>query len=98
VVTVGGMSDPPRSLVKLYYMAFLVGFFVSGTVFYLLNLVFPYPGLSEYEKVDVYETFTPREAASLGVVPVGESEVLDGVKFGPGGDMVKDGTIVEKVA
>jgi cytosine/uracil/thiamine/allantoin permease len=96
LVTVGGMSDPLRSLVKLYYMAFLVGFFVSGTVFYLLNLVFPYPGLGEYEKVDVYETFTPCEAASLGVVPVGEPEVLDGVEFGPGDDKTEHGSIVEK--
>ncbi|TIA75011.1 NCS1 nucleoside transporter family protein-like protein [Aureobasidium pullulans] len=66
VVTVGGSSSPPRGLVKLYYMAFLVGFFVSGTVFYLLNWIFPYPGMGEYDEVDVYETFTPREAASLG--------------------------------
>jgi NCS1 family nucleobase:cation symporter-1 len=83
-------------LVKLYYMAFLVGFFVSGTVFYLLNLVFPYPGMAEYEKVDVYETFTPRKAASLGVVPVDEPQVLDGVEIGPGDQKVEPGTITEK--
>jgi NCS1 family nucleobase:cation symporter-1 len=84
VAAVGGMSDLPRSLVELYYMAFLVGFFVGGTVFYLLHLLFPYPGLGKYEKVDVFEAFTSREAASLEVVPVGEPRVLDGVGFGPG--------------
>jgi NCS1 family nucleobase:cation symporter-1 len=65
-------------------MTFLVGLFVSGTVFYLLSLLFPYPGLGEYEKVDVFETFTSREAASLGVVPVGDTQMLDGAEFGPG--------------
>jgi hypothetical protein len=44
----------------------------------------------------VYGTFTPREATSLGVVPVGEPEVLDGVEFGPGDDKMEHGTIVEK--
>lgn len=96
VVTVGGMSDPPRSLVKLYYMAFLVGFFVSGTVFYLLNLVLPPSGLGEYENVDVYETFTPREAASLGVVSVGEPQVLDGVESDPVDKKMESDNIVEK--
>jgi len=52
--------------------------------------------MGDYEKVDVYETFTPREAASLGVVPVGEPEVLDGIDFGPGDDKAEHGTIVEK--
>jgi NCS1 family nucleobase:cation symporter-1 len=84
VATVGGISDRPRSLVRLYCIAFLVGFFVSGIVFYLPNHLFPYPGLGEYEQVDVSETFTSREAASLGVVPVGEPQMLDGVGFGPG--------------
>ncbi|KAI4799176.1 hypothetical protein E4T44_11646 [Aureobasidium sp. EXF-8845] len=96
VVTVGGMSNPPRSLIKLYYMAFLIGFFVGGAVFYLLRLVFSYPRLGEYEKVGVYETFTPREAASLGVMPVGEPEVLDGVELRPGDDKMEHDTIVEK--
>jgi len=96
VVTVGGISNPPRSLVKLYYMAFLVGFFVSGTVFYLLNLVFPCLGLGEHEKVDVYETFTPREAASLGVVTASEPQVLNGVESDPVDKKMESGRVVEK--
>lgn len=83
-------------MVKLYYMAFLVGFFVSGTVFYLLNLVFPCSGLGDYDQVDVYETFTPREAAALGVVPVAEPQVLDGVELGPDDKKMEPGSIVEK--
>jgi NCS1 family nucleobase:cation symporter-1 len=50
VATVEGISDLPRSLGRLYYMAFLVGSFVSRTVFYLLNLIFPYPGLESTKR------------------------------------------------
>ncbi|THW05324.1 NCS1 nucleoside transporter family protein-like protein [Aureobasidium pullulans] len=96
VVTVGGSSSPPRGLVKLYYMAFLVGFFVSGTVFYLLNWIFPYPGMGEYDEVDVYETFTPREAASLGVVQGNEPRVLNGIDTESEHGKLQHETIVEK--
>ncbi|KAL2032241.1 hypothetical protein VTO58DRAFT_105413 [Aureobasidium pullulans] len=96
VVTVGGSSSPPRGLVKLYYMAFLVGFFVSGTVFYLLNWIFPYPGMGEYDEVDVYETFTPREAASLGVVQGNEPRVLNGIDTESEHGKLQHESIVEK--
>lgn len=96
VVTVGGSSSPPRGLVKLYYMAFLVGFSVSGTVFYLLNWIFPYPGMGEYDEVDVYETFTPREAASLGVVQGNEPRVLNGIDTESEHGKLQHETIIEK--
>ncbi|KAI4747151.1 hypothetical protein E4T50_02492 [Aureobasidium sp. EXF-12298] len=65
-------------------------------LFYLLNLVFPCSGLGDYDQVDVYETFTPREAAALGVVPVAEPQVLDGVELGPDDKKMEPGSIVEK--
>lgn len=97
VVTVRSTPNPPRSLIELYYMAFLVGFFVSGAVFYLLNLIFPYPGQGEYDEVDIYETFTPQEAARLEVVQVtGRPEVLDGIDFEPECRKTEAETVVEK--
>ncbi|KAI4782795.1 NCS1 nucleoside transporter family protein-like protein [Aureobasidium sp. EXF-3400] len=50
----------------------------------------------DYDQVDVYETFTPREAAALGVVPVAEPQVLDGVELGPDDKKMEPGSIVEK--
>ncbi|KAF1975115.1 hypothetical protein BU23DRAFT_634109 [Bimuria novae-zelandiae CBS 107.79] len=41
IVTVRMDPSPPRSLVQLYNMAFLIGFYISATVSYLLNLAFP---------------------------------------------------------
>ncbi|KAK7523438.1 uracil permease [Phyllosticta citriasiana] len=89
--TVGGLcytvqerTDAPRPLYKLYYMAFLVGFFVSLTLFYLLNKLFPYHGYGDYDETDVYATFTPKEAALMGVIPnEGHAEVIDGIEESP---------------
>jgi hypothetical protein len=66
------------------------------TVFYFPNLLFQYPELGEYGKMDVFETFTSREAASLGVVPVGTPRVLYGVEFRPGDKKMEPGTIIEE--
>ncbi|KAK6062580.1 ncs1 nucleoside transporter family protein [Seiridium cupressi] len=75
VVSVRGDVEPPRALQELYYMAFFLGFFISATVFYVLNFLFPPIALGDYEEMDLYGTFSAREAAKLGVVP---SEVITG--------------------
>lgn len=78
-MTVRGDSDPSRGLVELYYMAFLIGFFVSGGLFYALNKLFPYHGYGGFDDVDVYGTFTAAEAAKQGVVRIETPEVLQGL-------------------
>ncbi|KAI0125872.1 uracil permease [Xylariales sp. AK1849] len=76
VVSVRGDMDAPRALPELYYMAFFIGFFISATIFYVLNLLFPPDGLGDFDETDLYGTFTHREAEKVGVVPV-EEEVGD---------------------
>ncbi|KAL1894044.1 hypothetical protein Sste5346_006186 [Sporothrix stenoceras] len=73
--TVGGLAyaatgeiDGPKILYEMFYMAFLLGFFISCILFYILNTVFPPDGLGEQDDVDVYGTFTPEEAAKLGIL------------------------------
>ncbi|KAI0841945.1 NCS1 nucleoside transporter family protein-like protein [Hypoxylon sp. FL0890] len=70
VATVNQDANAPRALFKLYFMAFFVGFFTSATIFFLLNKLFPIKGMGEYDEVDFYGTFTTKEAAKLGVIPV----------------------------
>lgn len=69
-------------------MAFLIGFFVSGTIFYILNKIFPYHGMGEYDEVDVYGTLTTKEAVARGVVPSSSVEILEGLEAvsGDGGE------------
>jgi NCS1 family nucleobase:cation symporter-1 len=55
---------------------FITGFFVSSIIFYTLNRLFPAAGMGDYDEVDVYGTFSPKEAAKMGVVPV--AQVIDG--------------------
>ncbi|OWY50105.1 NCS1 nucleoside transporter family protein-like protein [Alternaria alternata] len=73
VVTVRGDVDPPRSLVQLYNMAFLIGFFISAVVFYILNLIFPVPDMDQIDPTDLYGTFTEREARRAGVSPLDDA-------------------------
>lgn len=73
VVTVRGDVSPPRALVQLYYMAFLVGFFISAAVFYGLNVIFPIANMDQMDAVDVYGTFTLNEARRIGVAPLEEN-------------------------
>ncbi|KAI2613720.1 NCS1 nucleoside transporter family protein-like protein [Hypoxylon fragiforme] len=68
VATVNSDTNASRAWFELYYMAFFIGFFTSGVLFYILNKLFPVAGLGEYDEADVYGTFTAREAAKLGVV------------------------------
>ncbi|KAI0155974.1 permease for cytosine/purines, uracil, thiamine, allantoin-domain-containing protein [Pestalotiopsis sp. NC0098] len=71
VATAGGVSSP-RGVYELYYMAFFIGFFISFTSFYLVNLAFPPQHLGEFDEVDHWGTFTVREAEKLGIVPEGQ--------------------------
>jgi len=74
--TVGGLilaTNPtkkgPKVLYEFYYVAFFYGFFSSFVIFYALNVLFPVPGCGDTDEFDVYGTFTPAEAAKLGIVP-----------------------------
>ncbi|ERT01310.1 hypothetical protein HMPREF1624_02553 [Sporothrix schenckii ATCC 58251] len=77
-----GATAGPKALYELYYMAFLLGFAISAVIFFTLNAIFPPEGLGEFDDVDVYGTFTEKEAAKLGVVTNASivEAVLDGDK------------------
>ncbi|KAF2728930.1 NCS1 nucleoside transporter family protein-like protein [Polyplosphaeria fusca] len=81
VVTVRMDPNPPRALIQLYFMAFLIGFFISATIFYALNVIFPIFEMDVFDETDIFGTFTPTEAAKIGIVPL---ESTDG--FGMGVD------------
>ncbi|KAK4076772.1 uncharacterized protein Triagg1_4375 [Trichoderma aggressivum f. europaeum] len=70
VVTSNGTKNAPRALYQLFYMAFLIGFFISSTIFYILNKLFPVEGYGKQDEVDVYGAFTASEAAKLGIVSI----------------------------
>ncbi|KAH7379348.1 NCS1 nucleoside transporter family protein-like protein [Phaeosphaeria sp. MPI-PUGE-AT-0046c] len=76
VVSVRGDLSPPRALLQLYYMAFLIGFFISALVFYVLNWVFPVGTMDEIDPVDIYGTFTEAEARRAGVAPLEQPSYL----------------------
>ncbi|KAI8940171.1 hypothetical protein NX059_003878 [Plenodomus lindquistii] len=76
VVTVRGDPEPPRALVQLYYMAFLIGFAISATVFYILNAIAPVPDMGQLDPVDLYGTFSESEARRIGVVPLEQIELF----------------------
>ncbi|KAI9728802.1 MAG: hypothetical protein M1834_007188 [Cirrosporium novae-zelandiae] len=84
IMTVRGDTNGPRGLYQLYYMAFLIGFFTSSTIFFVLNKLFPCSVYVAYDEVDVYGTFTAKEAAKLGVAKLDTPEmVLEGVDNAP---------------
>ena len=68
IATVGGYQDAPEALLQLYYTAFFVGLSISFTLFLVVNKLFPPPGPGEFDPYDDWATFTPKEAARLGVV------------------------------
>jgi NCS1 family nucleobase:cation symporter-1 len=51
----------------------MTGFFISGLVFYLLNLAFPIDNMDQVDAVDLYGTFTQAEARRIGVVQLDEA-------------------------
>ncbi|KAI5866567.1 NCS1 nucleoside transporter family protein-like protein [Durotheca rogersii] len=68
VVTVRNDADAPGALFQLYFMAFFIGFFISGGLFFVLNKISPVAGMGEFDEADMYGTFTAKEAERLGVV------------------------------
>jgi NCS1 family nucleobase:cation symporter-1 len=58
-----------------------VGFFISATVFYVLNVLFPVPEMDQIDDLDVYGTFTPSEARRARVMSLDEPSTIIG-KFG----------------
>lgn len=54
------------------------GFFVSSTIFFSLNKLFPVPGMGEYDEVDFYGTLTSAEADKLGIVRNEQLPVVHG--------------------
>lgn len=96
-MTVRGDTNPSRGLVELYYMAFLVGFFISGSLFFILNKLFPYYGMGEYDDVDVYGTLSAAEATKRGIVQLASSEIIAGVQADEEGKLPSE-AVLEKEA
>ncbi|KAF2035817.1 hypothetical protein EK21DRAFT_53812 [Setomelanomma holmii] len=97
VVTVRGDARPPRALVQLYYIAFLIGettgFAISAVIFYALSRVFPVQDMDQIDAVDVYGTFTAAEARRLGVAPL---EFGTSVGLSPGRQSSDNVVVVEE--
>lgn len=53
----------------------MTGFFLSGGIFYILNLLFPVPDMDQTDATDVYGTFTEAESRRIGVAPLEESSI-----------------------
>ncbi|KAI0476257.1 uracil permease [Xylariaceae sp. FL0804] len=79
VVNARGEEDTaPRALSELYYVAFFIGFFISFTLFYAINRLFPVACPGEFDEVDHYGTFTEQEASRLGIVPHADAHEILG--------------------
>jgi NCS1 family nucleobase:cation symporter-1 len=53
----------------------VAGFFLSGGIFYILNLLFPVRDMDQTDTTDVYGTFAEAEARRIGVAPLEESSI-----------------------
>ncbi|EEP81167.1 predicted protein [Uncinocarpus reesii 1704] len=71
----------PEGCVQMYYLAYPLGFAISFVVYIVLNKVFPPPGLGEVDDVDQFGTFTPEEAARLGMA-AGDEMIFNDFKDG----------------
>ena len=65
---------------NLYFIAFILGFSISFSIHYVLNTVFPPPGLGEVDLYDKYGTFTPDEATSLGINASPSTETIEEIQ------------------
>jgi nucleobase:cation symporter-1, NCS1 family len=72
----------PMGCTYLYYLAFPLGFVISFLVHWGLNVAFPPLGLGEIDEADYYGTFTPEEAAKMGVLTVDDAEGRSGSEDG----------------
>lgn len=57
----------------------------SFVTLYAMNFLFPVRGAGEFDLYDDWATFTPEEAAKLGVVPREDAEQLASIGFGSSG-------------
>lgn len=85
IVSAGEMTDAPDALFQLYYTAFFSGMAISFVSFTGVNWLFPIEGAGEFNTYDDWATFSPQEAAKLGIVPHDEAEEFQDVKFGASG-------------
>lgn len=85
IVSAGGMSKAPAALFQLYYTAFFTGFSISFTTFYAVTYLFPVKDPGSFDAYDEWATFTPKEAARLGVIPNDNAEELVNTRFGASG-------------
>ncbi|OAL37940.1 hypothetical protein AYO20_02773 [Fonsecaea nubica] len=70
----------PKGAQEIFYLAYIEGFALAFVVHYVLNRLFPVPGLGEIDSEDLFATFTVEEARELGVMPhprLLEGEVLE---------------------
>lgn len=85
IVSAGEMDSAPDALFQLYYTAFFTGLAISFVLFYAVNYFFPIKGAGEFDEYDDWATFTPKEAAKLGIVPHDDAEELVDTGFGSSG-------------
>ena len=81
---------------NIFNLAFVVGFVISFTMFYIFNYFWPPRGLGEVDEYDVFGTFTPEEAAKLGVTPGPGSTVIEGMVESDGGLSTEQEVTLEK--
>lgn len=87
----------PIGCTRLYYLAFPLGFAISFLAHWAINTVFPPAGLGEIDGVDYYKTFTPEEAAKLGVA-VDVLDVSDSMSDDAGKESkVKEGEVQPEI-
>ncbi|KAF2033120.1 hypothetical protein EK21DRAFT_86555 [Setomelanomma holmii] len=84
-VSAGGKTDALDALFQLYYTAFFTGFSISFATFYVVNLISPIKGAGDFDEYDDWATFSPKEAAKLGIVPNDNAEGLASTRLGASG-------------
>ena len=62
-----GRVQVPDAWTHLFNLAFPLGFAISFVAHYLINTVWPPPGIGLMDPTDEYGTFTAEEAAKIGV-------------------------------
>ncbi|KAH7419030.1 NCS1 nucleoside transporter family protein-like protein [Cadophora sp. MPI-SDFR-AT-0126] len=82
ILSVQKVTDGPRPLYQLYYMAFFLGFTISALLFYFFSTVFPVQGAGDFDDVDVYGTFTEQEMIKLGLTHTSAIEGIEDEKVG----------------
>lgn len=85
LIATAGKITAPDAVFELYYTAFFTGLAISFTTFYAVNYFFPVERAGEFDEYDNWGTFSPEEAAKLGVVPNDNAEDLVSTSFGASG-------------